>query len=169
MFQETDEAIDNPSEGTNTLASQEISSPKRTRPSTSTQDDTFAPPSAKRKRRKTERQEDETQTIMNTALQVLQSSVSTSSDPYFSYALYLANELRKYDPVTLAGVKRAFGDIIYDADMKMFSGTHHHQRDTTASLTTSTSVSGQTTPVLVDTSPERLEEDLSYVHQLLRM
>ena len=63
------------------------------------------------------------------------------------------------DPETLAGVKRAFGNIIYDADMRII----YKQQ---ASIATSTSNSGQT-PLSVEESTE--QSGLSYVDQLLRM
>lgn len=37
-------------------------------------------------------------------------------DAYSSFGQYIANELRKYDPVTLAHVKRDIGGIIFQAD-----------------------------------------------------
>ncbi|XP_031850549.2 uncharacterized protein LOC116435251 [Nomia melanderi] len=38
-------------------------------------------------------------------------------DPYFTFGQHVANELRKYDPRTLAYVKHAINNIIFDADM----------------------------------------------------
>nr|CAH7722699.1 unnamed protein product [Callosobruchus chinensis] len=71
-------------------------------------------------KRKTSEQDVDSK-VMNEALQVIQSSVPSSNDPYFTYALNSANELRKYDAKTLAHIKRAFANIIFDADMGVYS------------------------------------------------
>ena len=61
--------------------------------------------------------------------------------------------MRKYDPETLTGVKRAFGNNIYDSDMRMI----YKQ----ASIVSSTRISGQKTPHSVDESTE--QSDLSAI------
>lgn len=90
--------------------------------STASQDSTFRTPTAKegRKRKKVQGDSDSDK-MMGQALQILQSSVSASNDPLFTYALNLANELRKYDAQTLAHVKRAFANILFEADMGRLS------------------------------------------------
>ncbi|XP_072379193.1 uncharacterized protein [Diabrotica undecimpunctata] len=72
--------------------------------------------------------------LINEALQILQSSANYSKDPFFTYALNLANELRKYDQQTLAHVKRGISNIIFDADMGIFSGSNASSRLPTISL-----------------------------------
>lgn len=42
-------------------------------------------------------------------------------DQYYMYGLYIANELRKYDKLTLAKVKHAINKIIFDADLKQIA------------------------------------------------
>lgn len=54
--------------------------------------------------------------MLNDAFQVLRSSNEIANGPYYSYGHHLSNELRKYDQTTLRYVKRAFADIIFDAD-----------------------------------------------------
>lgn len=44
-------------------------------------------------------------------------SAGTSNDPYYIYGQHISNELRKYDPRTLAHVKNAINNIIFEADM----------------------------------------------------
>jgi len=46
------------------------------------------------------------------------------SDPYNSYGQYISNEVRKYDGHTLAMVKRAFSNILFNADVGMLSYTN---------------------------------------------
>ena len=53
--------------------------------------------------------------------QALQSSANASNVPYFTSALNLTNELRKYDAQTLAHVKRAIANILFEADMDRMS------------------------------------------------
>ncbi|KAG8232358.1 hypothetical protein J437_LFUL008826 [Ladona fulva] len=43
--------------------------------------------------------------------------IDINTDSYYTYGQYIANELRKYDPQTLAVVKQAISNIIFDADM----------------------------------------------------
>ena len=45
---------------------------------------------------------EENQTMLLKAFEILKSSVTTPTDPYFTYGQHIANELRKYDPSTLA-------------------------------------------------------------------
>ncbi|KPJ10492.1 hypothetical protein RR48_09626 [Papilio machaon] len=46
---------------------------------------------------------------------------ATSTDLYFSYGLYIANELRKYDQRTLSYVKQAINNVIFEADIGIYS------------------------------------------------
>ncbi|XP_045476997.1 uncharacterized protein LOC123682436 isoform X2 [Harmonia axyridis] len=157
----TDQAtdIDNPIGGVPSQypppASQVVPSPMNT-----ARDDSFESSPAKRGlKRKRIGPKDDTQEMMSTALQVLKSSIRTSSDPHFTYALYLADEMRKYDPPTLASVKRAFANIIYDADMSMAKGSKNLQSEGPASFGASTS--GRSTPVSEGPSPQELQFHLS--------
>lgn len=74
-------------------------------------------------KRKTSTQTDSDSKVMMDALKLLQSSVNVSSDPYYTFAVNLANDLRKYDPYTLAHVKRAISNVLFDADMGVFSSS----------------------------------------------
>lgn len=67
------------------------------------------------KKRKHEDQDNDL-LMLNDAFQVLRSSNEIANDPYYSYGQHLSNELRKYDPTTLSYVKRAFADILFEAD-----------------------------------------------------
>ncbi|XP_063822244.1 uncharacterized protein LOC135072230 [Ostrinia nubilalis] len=44
--------------------------------------------------------------------------IEQSHDPYVSFGLHIASELRKYDALTLAHVKHAINNIIFQADSK---------------------------------------------------
>lgn len=46
---------------------------------------------------------------------------TTSTDLYFSYGQYIANELRKYDQHTLSYVKQAISNVIFEADIGKYS------------------------------------------------
>lgn len=61
------------------------------------------------------------QAMLVEAFDILKSSAAASTDPYFSYGQHIANELRKYDPRTLAQVKHAINNVIFDADMGKYS------------------------------------------------
>ncbi|XP_078044192.1 uncharacterized protein LOC144473822 [Augochlora pura] len=76
------------------------------------------PISIKRKRRITSSPSDEGQTFekLFTMLQERMDVINT--DPYFTFGQHVANELRKYDARTLAHVKHAINNIIFDADMR---------------------------------------------------
>ncbi|XP_069684004.1 uncharacterized protein [Periplaneta americana] len=86
------------------------------------EDSTFRTPTTKedRKRKKVQDNSDSDK-MMGQALHILQSSPNASNDPYFAFALNLANELRKYDAQTLAHVKRAIANILFEADMGRMS------------------------------------------------
>lgn len=100
--------------------------------------------------------------MMVEALKVIQSSVNSSNDAYFTYALNLANELRKYDPNTLSHIKRAFANILFDADMGMYSAhssygtvfqTPTPYTSPTESSTTSQECTREKTILSLDTYP----------------
>jgi hypothetical protein len=55
------------------------------------------------------------------AFDILKYSAATPTDPYFTYGQHIANELRKYDPSTLAQVKHAINNVIFEADMGKYS------------------------------------------------
>lgn len=67
------------------------------------------------KKRKHEEQDNDL-LMLNDAFQVLRSSNEIAYDPYYSYGQHLSNELRKYDLTILSYVKRAFADILFEAD-----------------------------------------------------
>ncbi|XP_028128308.1 uncharacterized protein LOC114324639 [Diabrotica virgifera virgifera] len=85
--------------------------------------------------------------LINEALHILQSSANYSKDPFFTYALNLANELRKYDPQTLAHVKRGISNIIFDADIGEFSGSNASSRMPTISLECMAQTDNSTDPL----------------------
>ncbi|KAF5307553.1 hypothetical protein FQR65_LT18400 [Abscondita terminalis] len=68
------------------------------------QETTFPTPNTSRGQRtgiKRKAAEQESDSMMRKAMQILKSSVNSSNDAYVTYALNLANELRKYDQKTL--------------------------------------------------------------------
>ncbi|RZF39461.1 hypothetical protein LSTR_LSTR000982 [Laodelphax striatellus] len=60
---------------------------------------------------------------------LLQSSTDVSHDPFYTYGLHIANELRRYNPQTLAHVKRAFADILFRADMGQLVNSNSSQEE----------------------------------------
>ncbi|CAH2005767.1 unnamed protein product [Acanthoscelides obtectus] len=99
------------------------------------QNTTFRAPGSRRMQRTATKrkaaEQDVDSQMINEALKIIQSSANSSNDPYFTYALNLANELRKYDPTTLAHVKRAFANILFDADMGVYSTPSPYSSGTT--------------------------------------
>ncbi|KAF5301174.1 hypothetical protein FQR65_LT19277 [Abscondita terminalis] len=88
------------------------------------QETTFPTPNTSRGQRtgiKRKAAEQESDSMMRKAMQILKSSVNSSNDAYVTYALNLANELRKYDQKTLEHVKRALTNVLFEADMGMYS------------------------------------------------
>ncbi|XP_023021055.1 uncharacterized protein isoform X2 [Leptinotarsa decemlineata] len=72
------------------------------------QETTFSTPNTSRRQRtriKRKAVEQESDSMMHEPMQILKSSVNSSNDAYFTYALNLANELRKFDQNSLAHVK----------------------------------------------------------------
>lgn len=55
--------------------------------------------------------------MLDKAFTLLQNSAYDNTDPYFTYGQHVGNELRKYDSRTLAYVKQAINNILFDADM----------------------------------------------------
>ena len=72
---------------------------------------------------------EENQTMLLEAFEILKSSVTTPTDPYFTYGQHIANELRKYDPSTLAQVKHALNNVIFEADMGKYSYGYKKQEE----------------------------------------
>ncbi|XP_069670329.1 uncharacterized protein [Periplaneta americana] len=54
------------------------------------------------------------------AFKLLKDCIQSYSDPYYTYGQYIAHELRKYDPITLAHVKNAISNVIFEADTGKF-------------------------------------------------
>lgn len=82
-------------------------------------------PARKKKKRqnpkKTQPQEDSADIMLAEALECLQKSSTDITDPYLSFGRHIANELRKYDPHTLACVKNAINNIIFEADIGKYT------------------------------------------------
>ena len=70
---------------------------------------------------------EENKTLLLEAFDILKSSVTTPTDPYFTYGQHIANELRRYDPSTLAQVKHAINNVIFEADMGKYSYGYYTQ------------------------------------------
>ncbi|XP_049693456.2 uncharacterized protein LOC126053993 [Helicoverpa armigera] len=71
--------------------------------------------------KKTQPQEDSADIMLAEALECLQKSSIDITDPYSSFGRHIANELRKYDPDTLAYVKNAINNIIFEADIGKYA------------------------------------------------
>ncbi|KPJ18795.1 hypothetical protein RR48_02578 [Papilio machaon] len=81
-------------------------------------------PARKKKRhnpKKAQPQEDSVDIMLAEALECLQQSSTDITDPYSSFGRHIANELRKYDPHTLAYVKNAINNIIFEADIGKYT------------------------------------------------
>jgi hypothetical protein len=81
-------------------------------------------PARKKKRnnpQKTQPPENSADIMLAEALECLQKSSNDITDPYFSFGRHIANELRKYDPHTLACVKNAINNIIFEADIGKYT------------------------------------------------
>lgn len=59
--------------------------------------------------------------VMVETLKLLQTSAATWGYPEHAYALHVASELRKYEQRTLAFVKKAIADVLFQAVMGRFS------------------------------------------------
>ncbi|KAL1497237.1 hypothetical protein ABEB36_008230 [Hypothenemus hampei] len=99
----------------------------------------------RRKRKKLQVNASNTDKMTDQALPVLQPSVGASNDPYITYALNMANELRKYDAQTRAHVKKAISNILFEADMGRIiscpiygSNLHQHHACSSSSGTSNT-------------------------------
>lgn len=114
---------------------------------------------ARKKRRnnpkgQTQTQIDSADSMLAEALDCLQRSSNDINDPYFSFGKYIANELRKYDPHTLACVKNAINKIIFDADLGNYTQQQFTpQYSTQQYLHSSTSSSHTITPSPAVTPP----------------
>lgn len=81
-------------------------------------------PARKKKRhnpKKTQPQEDSADIMLAEALEYLQKSSTDINDPYSSFGRHISNELRKYDSHTLAYVKNAINNIIFEADLGKYT------------------------------------------------
>ncbi|XP_021941598.1 uncharacterized protein LOC110840689 isoform X2 [Zootermopsis nevadensis] len=83
----------------------------------------------------------ENQTMLLEAFDILKSSVTTPTDPYFTYGQYIANELRKYDPSTLSQVKRAINNVIFEADIGNYTQNYSQSGRSESVIRTPTATS----------------------------
>ena len=65
-------------------------------------------------------------TMFTEAYNLLHKRIDSPTDPYIIFGQHIANELRKYDPRTLAHVKHAINNIVFDADMGKYIGTNNY-------------------------------------------
>lgn len=89
------------------------------------------PHHSRRHSRKRKTNIDEERRLLKKAYELLTDDTSSqssesSTDRYFSYGQYIANELRKYDRRTLIYVKKAINNIIFKADLGKYRHHHHH-------------------------------------------
>lgn len=92
-------------------------------------------------------------------MNMLKSTNDLATDPYFTYGQHIANELRKYDPQTLAYVKRAFSDVLFEADMgTLFYRYHPRNVESSTSVQSTGNVEYPGfTPTSTITSPSNSE------------
>ena len=64
--------------------------------------------------------------MLTEAYNLLHKRIDSPTDPYIIFGQHIANELRKYDPRTLAHVKHAINNIVFDADMGKYIGTNNY-------------------------------------------
>lgn len=60
---------------------------------------------------------EEENTLVTQSHDYLQNTARYANDPYKIFGNYIASELRKYDPRTLACVKHAINNVIFKADL----------------------------------------------------
>lgn len=97
--------------------------------------------------------------ILDDALNMLKSTNDLATDPYFAYGQHIANELRKYDPQTLAYVKKAFSDVLFEADMGTLFYRYHpgNVESSTSGQSTGNGEYPGFTPTSTITSPSNSE------------
>lgn len=117
--------------------------------------DTIKAPDNLRVNKKKKINAEENSPMLKKAFQVLTESAASSSDPYYSFGQHVANELRKYDPRTLAYVKQAINNVIFEADLGKYSGYGYCTQNYTPSHYSSTPSPQPPTPSsqLPDTTP----------------
>ncbi|KAF5273549.1 hypothetical protein FQR65_LT17130 [Abscondita terminalis] len=99
---------------------------------------------ARKKRRnisktQTQPQLDSADIMLAEALDCLKKSSNDINDPYLSFGRHIANEMRKYDPHTLACVKNAINNIIFEADLGKYRQQQYFTHQYNQSLTSSSS------------------------------
>jgi hypothetical protein len=80
---------------------------------------------------------------------LLQEKTDCNTDSYFSFGQHITNELRKYDPRTLAIVKQAINNIIFYADMGRLPSSNYgyfHQQYASPAYTQSSAGTLVATP-----------------------
>ncbi|CAF4935764.1 unnamed protein product [Pieris macdunnoughi] len=101
-----------------------------------------------------------------------------SDDPYTSYGLHIANELKKYNKGTLACVKHAINNIIFQADMGNYSPNVNCRREYynqpqqygyTTSTSTVSSPPAPPSPTLESTNRQSLAETANADNQFTEL
>lgn len=149
MFQESEKHISEDAENDLTpqpvtdLAPPSSDSVPINNPYTATKASTALP----RKKRRLNPEQNDNDAMLQEAFKILKDCTgSQSTDPYFTFGQHIANELRKYDQRTLAHVKQAINNIIFEADM----GKYNYGSYTTTSPYSTTTPS----PVQFQTQPQ---------------
>lgn len=122
------------------------------------------------KKRPASSQDTDVDQSVNEAFTLLQQCVNNTntaqlSDPHTAFGQYIASELRKYDPVTLAHVKHSICNIIFEADTRVHqlsSGNYPYCYTSTPATSTSYIPSP-----LSFTSPTPSESNSSSAFQVL--
>ncbi|XP_049773820.1 uncharacterized protein LOC126161786 isoform X1 [Schistocerca cancellata] len=73
---------------------------------------------------------EQNRTLLREVFEILKPSAAASTDAYVTFGQHIANELRKYDPTTLAQVKHAINNVIYEADMERYSNGRRRAEST---------------------------------------
>ena len=77
----------------------------------------------RRKKRAADTNQD---SMLTEACSLLYKRIDSPTDPYIIFGQHIANELRKYDPRTLAHVKHAINNIVFDADMGKYNAPNNY-------------------------------------------
>ncbi|GBM26129.1 hypothetical protein AVEN_87281-1 [Araneus ventricosus] len=85
-------------------------------------------------------------------MQKLMNDLTTNS--FFVYGQHIANELRKYDPLTLAHVKKAFAEVLFKADVGTLVDRSRRRRSESSISCQSIENEGRKTPTFEEILPQ---------------
>ncbi|KAH9645928.1 hypothetical protein HF086_011390 [Spodoptera exigua] len=106
------------------ISGQSISEPGTSEQGTREQNtNTIKPRKEKRANKRTyqESEYDAENQMIEEALEVMRRQNDSSNDPYVSFGMHIAAELRKYDGTMFTRVKHSINTILYEADMELLN------------------------------------------------